>query len=139
MLEEMLSVKPLKYDCLGEEGKQYFRDLSSYNPSWLREKLQMEEFPMECYDEAFTELKKYVSLNRIYNKPLAMTSKIVDEVWHQLILFTREYHEFSERFIGHYFHHAPNLPSNAQSCEGYHNFVDLYQKTYGAVPEIWKD
>lgn len=33
--------------------------------------------------------------------------RIIDEMWHTFILFTREYHQFCARFFGAYIHHAP--------------------------------
>lgn len=31
----------------------------------------------------------------------------LDKMWHEFILFTREYHEFCDRFFGEYIHHIP--------------------------------
>lgn len=31
----------------------------------------------------------------------------LDKVWHEFILFTKEYHEFCETFFGGYLHHIP--------------------------------
>ena len=34
-------------------------------------------------------------------------SRRIDETWHRFILFTRDYHEFCNRFFGKYIHHGP--------------------------------
>lgn len=31
----------------------------------------------------------------------------LDKMWHEFILFTREYHQFCEKFFGEYIHHIP--------------------------------
>lgn len=31
----------------------------------------------------------------------------LDKMWHEFILFTREYHQFCEHFFGEYLHHIP--------------------------------
>src|SRR5437763_922512 len=61
----------------------------------------------EVYDVAFEELKKFYALCRATGKPLGMWSDIVDHVWHQHVLFTREYSRFCNRFLGSYLHHDP--------------------------------
>ena len=38
---------------------------------------------------------------------VAMPSQIVDDLWHEFILYTREYARFCSRSFGHFLHHAP--------------------------------
>jgi hypothetical protein len=54
--------------------------------------------------------KKYVS----------MPSQVVDELWHEFILYTREYQGFCRRAFGGFMHHAPAaaLSENRQSNAG---------------------
>lgn len=40
-------------------------------------------------------------------KMVAMPSRIVDAVWHEFILFTRDYTAFCENAFGFYLHHTP--------------------------------
>ena len=39
---------------------------------------------------------------------LGMPSRVVDVAWHEMILFTREYHAFCDRAFGRYLHHSPD-------------------------------
>src|SRR3954447_26144862 len=39
---------------------------------------------------------------------IGMPSKLVDVAWHEMILRTREYHEFCRRAFGEYLHHTPD-------------------------------
>ncbi|HYD04029.1 MAG TPA: hypothetical protein VEC16_07070 [Alphaproteobacteria bacterium] len=153
-LEEKLeqnyfSVKPKNYENLDIIQQNYFSRLDNYSGQFIEEKFYMEQNIEETqgifsskneYKEAFTELKKFFALTKLYGKGLAMTSPKVDEVWHQFILFTREYHSFCDEFIGRYLHHEPNIPSRMTKKsldESFHNFVHSYRQTYGKIPEIW--
>lgn len=39
---------------------------------------------------------------------VGMPSKIVDEAWHEFILFTKNYAEFCEKALGRFLHHTPS-------------------------------
>src|SRR3954468_2507170 len=39
---------------------------------------------------------------------IGMPSKIIDVAWHEMILRTREYHEFCQFAFGQYLHHTPD-------------------------------
>lgn len=45
-------------------------------------------------------------------KNIPMPSVVVDEVWHEFILHTKNYAEFCEKYIGFFLHHTPNDESN---------------------------
>jgi hypothetical protein len=119
--------------------RRYFDRLDAYDAPFVTERLLHDGSftdPQELR-ACFTELKKYVSLSRIHQVPLAMTSPRVDEVWHQFILFTREYRDFCAEFHGGFFHHAPNLPSRPGNPKHIENLVRCYQATYGPMPAVW--
>ena len=40
-------------------------------------------------------------------KFVAMPSQIVDELWHEFILYTREYQQFCDQAFGRFMHHTP--------------------------------
>lgn len=44
------------------------------------------------------------------NKPVVIDSAllVLDEMWHNFILFSREYGEFCQTYFGRFCHHAPN-------------------------------
>lgn len=37
---------------------------------------------------------------------------IIDEMWHNFILFTKEYHHFCQLYLGEYIHHVPESKAN---------------------------
>ena len=59
---------------------------------WLMTKHQLEREAGVDVPEAFNVHKPMVPL---------------DNMWHEFILFTREYHDFCEKYFGVYLHHIP--------------------------------
>lgn len=62
------------------------------------------------------ELKRYFILCALLDS-VPMFSPRVDEVWHQMLMFTREYEQFSRRFYGRMLHHAPHAGSQPMPKE----------------------
>lgn len=54
------------------------------------------------------ELKRYFLLNTIM-KNTPMFSMKVDEIWHEMLMFTKQYEVFSNKYFGKMLHHTPNL------------------------------
>ena len=40
-------------------------------------------------------------------KPVAMPSQVVDDLWHEFILYTRNYEQFNQKAFGRFLHHTP--------------------------------
>jgi hypothetical protein len=72
------------------------------NPSWS-------EVQYEWY---LFELKRYFLMTAVM-KNVPMYSDNVDRIWHEMILFTKEYNTFCRNFIGETINHSPNVGSNA--------------------------
>jgi hypothetical protein len=51
---------------------------------------------------------------------VSMPSQVVDSLWHEFILYTKDYQAFCDKAFGQFMHHSPavTLSSNAQSNEG---------------------
>ncbi len=89
-----------------------------------------------CIDE----FKKYMAIMVIGHSNgigVAMTSPIIDEIWHQLILFTIEYHKFSQLLDKEYIHHTPNTKSFKFGPDAASFFYDTYKKYFGELHSIW--
>ena len=53
-------------------------------------------------------LKDYFLLHQMAKKEfMAMPSQVVDDLWHEFILFTKQYQDFSQKALGRYLHHTP--------------------------------
>ena len=89
-----------------------------------------------CIDE----FKKYMAIMLIVHSNgigVAMTSPVIDEIWHQLILFTIEYHKFSQLLDKEYIHHTPNTKSFKFGPDAASFFYDTYKKYFGELHSIW--
>lgn len=52
------------------------------------------------------ELKRYFLMTLIL-KSTPMFSSEIDDIWHEMLMFTREYQRFGEQFAGGVIHHSP--------------------------------
>ncbi|WP_426447950.1 hypothetical protein ACP26L_26755 [Paenibacillus sp. S-38] len=59
------------------------------------------------FDWTFLELKRYFLMAAVL-RDVPMFSGKVDALWHEMLMFTREYNAFGEGFIGSVIHHAPH-------------------------------
>jgi hypothetical protein len=60
------------------------------------------------YQWRLLDLKRYFILTSLL-KESPMFSEKVDELWHQMLMFTREYDDFSKKYLGSVLHHRPNV------------------------------
>ena len=64
------------------------------------------------FERLWSELTTVLRACATSRRPLRPPSRRVDDLWHEFILFTRDYHAFCER-IGGYVHHVPEVPARA--------------------------
>jgi len=92
--------------------------------------------------EAITEYKKFIYLAVVSDFNVT-PSKVIDQVWHEHLLFNKAYREFCNEVINYTLDHNPEL---VQTEEGLANFntqyldtLDLYKKEFGTdpPPPIW--
>ena len=134
------------------------RGALTYEAPFLIEKLRKQHI-VETTEEAealFLEVKRYLVAAHLVapgGPECSMYSKLVDEAWHQLVLFTREYTDFSHRHFGRFVHHNPsNAPKHAHEGEGegegeepptmmtLQEFEEHYRTLFGvALPDVWYD
>jgi hypothetical protein len=123
----------------------------AYEAPFLIEKL-LKDHVADTAEEAqilFTEVKRYLvacysgeDRTRLWE----MYSLRIDEVWHQFVLFTREYVAFCERYFGRYVHHNPSNAPKYETDEqwpeplSFEEFVPSYEAFFGVpVPDCWYD
>ena len=93
----------------------------------------------------FEELKKYLWMGRFGNldESVPMFSKTIDAIWHEWILFTREYTDFCQNYFGQYMHHTPNIAAPAVTREEADDkrrlrfFVAAYAAIFGPLSPAW--
>ena len=87
----------------------------------------------------FQEVKKDLVLGQLDpSHEIPMFSRRVDEVWHQFVLFTHQYYEFSMRFFGDFVHHVPRESPNPPSGEPrprrtIEEFRAIYEPLFGPL------
>ena len=92
------------------------RILSLYEQNYPRNTLRAKD--------AFAEVPKYMWLTQVHAQErqacpddaslprhclMLRSMREIDEMWHEFILFTREYMAFCEQYFGAYVHHMPNV------------------------------
>ncbi|HTG70394.1 MAG TPA: hypothetical protein VL921_14145 [Candidatus Udaeobacter sp.] len=91
------------------------------------------------WDWTWFELKRYFLMCGIM-RSVPMYSRQVDAVWHEMLMFTREYEQFCSRFCGEMIHHAPHAPG-ASPHPGERALFDwVYGELFGQAPasgRIW--
>lgn len=102
--------------------------LQYQNPAVL--KLYVQNYPNNQLspEVAFKEMLKYLWLSVWHqlNLPLnrgndafpsecvmARSMLEIDQMWHEFILFTKDYFAFCDHYFGEYLHHLPNIFDNA--------------------------
>ncbi|MFQ3248304.1 MAG: hypothetical protein ACI9O6_000106 [Glaciecola sp.] len=59
-------------------------------------------------------------------------SALLDEVWHEFILFTRTYLRFCENRLNQFVHHQPSNNISKERSQ-YQDTLNLYQQQFGVV------
>ncbi len=117
------------------------KNLDSFSAPYLEERLLDKGFfkNKDEYEEALIEFKKFIFISKLVDGKVGMTSEIVDEIWHQFILFTPQYHDFCKEILGKYLHHSPHTSSTStdDKKKGTLNFFENYRSIFGEIPEIW--
>lgn len=107
----------------------------------LRDRVQR-QYPQMTeaeYNWKLLELKRYFLMTAIL-KEVPMFSSAVDAIWHEMLMFTREYSRFGEAFIGAPIHHGPH--TDGQPDPGGRAWFDwVYAQLFVATPyssRIWQ-
>jgi hypothetical protein len=126
-------------------------DSLSFEAPYLVEKLLKDRIVTSDSEARllFREVKRYFYLTRSDQSRIwEMNSLRVDEVWHQFVLFTRQYFEFCNRYYGAYLPHspsnAPEAPRNGSSealpVATFGEFGDYYEDLFHEpLPDCWYD
>jgi hypothetical protein len=92
-------------------------------PKGLFEKLRQRRPALttkDCQLVAQALRQFFLAYQQSGQQPVAMPSQVVDELWHEFILYTRDYQDFCKRAFGQFLHHTPavTLRSVPQSNAG---------------------
>lgn len=84
-------------------------------------------------DDFVNEYGRFLILHQLQPNGIIVPGKVVDEVWHDHILHTREYIKFCQTTFGDYHHHDPKDQSNS-NMNYLKPTVKLYEETFGHPP-----
>jgi hypothetical protein len=125
-----------------------YSEALAFEAPFLIEKL-VKDHVVESADEArtlFREVKRYLVLTIVDPGVVwAMYSLRVDQIWHQFILFTRQYIYYCRQNFDKYIQHAPStapVPEGAAKLtpSTFGMFADRYLELFGEpLPELWYD
>lgn len=94
----------------------------------IKEKKYSEQQALDILREA----KRMLYLHVVSKEPIS-PSLIVDDGWHEMLMFTRVYQKFAD-FIGAYIHHDPT-PGVPDGGVAYNKTKQNYQKFFGLTPD----
>jgi hypothetical protein len=79
--------------------------------AWIQERVIREHYiSLIEFENRWFEWERFLIMAALL-KTTPMYSEEVDSVWHEMLMFTREYEEFSNLFLKTTLHHAPNISS----------------------------
>jgi hypothetical protein len=120
----------------------------AYEAPYLVEKL-LKDSIVDSEEEAralFREVKRYLVLTTVdTSRSHEMASLLIDEVWHQFVLFTGAYMAYCRTFFGHYLPHAPANAPGLEAFEGppdgtFEELGAAYERLFGEpLPDAWRD
>jgi hypothetical protein len=99
------------------------------------------EYHNHSIEILFRELKKYLLICAITKKSI-MPSKSIDKIWHEFILFTKDYSEFCQLAFKKYIHHEPTLgrPIEATSLEPFSTTITVLKDIFSDYNEhFWEN
>ena len=98
------------YQYKNQQSRQLkFIEKYSFHPA-IRSKLLKKhpDLKNEQLDLVFRGLRDYFYMcNRARRRMVSMPSQVVDDAWHEFILFTKTYQRFCRRAVGRFLHHTP--------------------------------
>ncbi|MEZ2659397.1 hypothetical protein [Aneurinibacillus aneurinilyticus] len=90
----------------GEFGRLVKTRVMAKHPDWTE----------KMYSWILFEWKRYFLMASLY-KSVPMYSEDVDEIWHEMLMFTREYEKLCVSVAGEMIHHEPNIERKPDSEE----------------------
>lgn len=104
------------------------------NPLFIAKYSKKFNVSEEVAQGKFTELKKFLILCAVSSGAIS-PSKEMDDVWHEFILFTRDYYNFCNMFFGKMIHHQPEVVTNKEQLS---NAKNRYLASCDKANELFK-
>lgn len=112
--------------------------LDPFYMSQIKERvMNHHHFSNSKYEWLLLEMKRFLILSSII-KDVSMYSSEVDIIWHEMLLFTKEYEDFCLKFKGSFIHHRPNttiIPPSRDAEEKRALFDLIYSLLFQINPQ----
>jgi hypothetical protein len=97
-----------KYELLTELDKEQLNNMLKYkNEDVISRFTDMYNIDTAEAEDIFTETQKFLYICQLKGVFIPNDLLIIDEMWHNFILFTKEYQSYCNNHFGKYFHHLP--------------------------------
>ncbi len=114
----------VSYYLYRSKRKRQLAFIENYGfPAKVMEQLKLKHPQLDDEGIALVQrgLRDYFHIcNKAGNKMVSMPSQVVDDAWHEFILFTRKYNHFCKKALGRFLHHTPAeaMAAPTQAQEG---------------------
>ena len=118
-----------------------FDEVMAYQHSDLVARLQRKlGITAEQATALFEDTKRFLYLCGVTTCSGFSPSSVIDEGWHNFILFTKDYYEFCHTFFGRFIHHLPKNKEEGEKGGKYSAQRTLVaaQKMFGTLSANWK-
>jgi len=106
--------------------------IRNYDAWFLEERLRHDGLIADSeIGTAIDRFKGFIFLNAVGYSRLSMPIKEIDIVWHTFLLFTAEYADFCDRYVGRFVHHVPVTSRNSGYSRDEQDLIEIYEKVFG--------
>jgi hypothetical protein len=85
----------------------------------------------------FEDLKRFLFLCAVSETPIVPT-RVIDEMWHDFILFTEDYAMFCQSFLGKFIHHRPRRRDEPRSHDKSIKTLAIAKAAFGELSANWE-
>lgn len=127
-MDTFITLEMKKNDVLISEYKS--NALCYMNENVVKKIATENNIKYEVAIEKFKTLLKFLEFCTKTKYP-CLPSKEIDEMWHDFILFTKDYSEFCITYFGKFIHHYP-MDGSEKIQEGYFCYIDSLTNEFTA-------
>ena len=112
--------------------------IASYPFGFLQQRLvEKHSVAEEDARQLILEFRRFMVIARLRGAPLAVPNGAVDQVWHELLLFTKRYRDFCAEAVGEFVDHVPHTSETPVPEAAIQRFVDSYEQLFGKLSADW--
>lgn len=137
---ENLGLQPEVHEKLFPLIEHLNQSLDANYVEQVRERVIREhQISLTEWENRWFEWQRYLILVAIFRN-VPMYSREIDEIWHEMLMFTKDYDRFCEQFLKAPLHHTPKLPGSGFNQQEKARFDWYYATLFQPTPysdQIW--